>query len=66
MQAMEAALLKMISSCEGLEGGPQSILHNIPNPESVPPTWKKALRELFANIKVMPEMRIFSDSYSMI
>ena len=61
---MEAALLEMISSGEDLKGGPQSVLDNVPNPKSVPPTWKMALRELFTNMKVMREIRIFNDSYS--
>ena len=59
MQAMKAGLLEMTKSGEDQEVGPQNVLHNIPNPaESIPPTWKKALLDLFTRIKVIPKTRV--------
>ena len=60
---MKAALLEMIRSGEDHEGGPQNVLHNIPNPEFVLPTWKKALHDLFMRIKVIPKTRVLMENF---
>ena len=52
---MEATLLGMIRIGKNLKSGPQSVLYNIPNPQYVLPTWKKAVLDMFARIKVIHE-----------